>query len=258
MSPLRAEARPERSTIITRVGPPGKESMKFNWLSLVLVAALTLAGCGSGGSSASGKGAEPKSEDEKTLYALGLLLGANLSTFALSPAEMDFVNRGISDAATGAKPLVELQAYSQKVQELAHARSSKAAAAEKQKSEAFMANAAKEQGAQKTASGLIYQPIKVGTGANPTAADTVRVHYQGSLTDGTVFDSSIQRGQPVEFPLNAVIPCWSEGVQKMKVGEKAKLICPSSLAYGDQGRPPKIPGGATLVFEVELLGIVKK
>jgi FKBP-type peptidyl-prolyl cis-trans isomerase FkpA len=234
--------------------------MKFNVKSLVLVAALAVAGWSSGCApgAGAGKGAEPKTEEQKTLYALGLLLGGNLASFALTPEEMAFVNKGISDAATGAKPMVELQSYSQKVQDLAHARATKAAAAEKQKSEAYMTNAAKEQGAQKTASGLIYQQIKAGTGASPAATDTVRVHYQGSLTDGTVFDSSIQRGQPLEFPLNQVIPCWGEGVQKMKVGEKAKLICPSNLAYGDQGRPPKIPGGATLIFEVELLDIVKK
>jgi len=171
---------------------------------------------------------------------------------------MEFVRLGITDAAAGTTPKVELQAYSQKVQDLAKARATKAAAAEKQKSEVFLASAAKEKGAEKTASGLIYQPMRPGSGASPAATDTVRVNYQGSLTDGSVFDSSIKRGQPVEFPLNQVIPCWSEGVQKMKVGEKAKLICPSTLAYGDQGRPPKIPGGATLVFEVELLDIVKK
>jgi FKBP-type peptidyl-prolyl cis-trans isomerase FkpA len=234
--------------------------MKFTWFSLILVGALALSGCGPGGTTATGaaSGNEPKTEQEKTLYALGLLLGGNLTSFSLTPEEMKFVSKGIADAATGSKPMVDLQSYSQKVSDLAHARASAAVEAEKKKADAFMAAAAKEKGAEKTASGLIYQPIQVGTGAKPTPTDTVRVHYQGSLTDGTVFDSSIQRGQPVEFPVSQVIPCWSEGLQKMKVGEKAKLICPSTLAYGDQGRPPKIPGGATLVFEVELLDIVKK
>ncbi len=233
--------------------------MKFTVWSLVLVGALVLAGCASAGTSSGGaaSGAEPKTEDEKTLYAMGILLGGNLTPFGLTPAELQFVTRGIADAAGGAKPLVDVQAYSQKISELAHSRSSAAAEAEKKKSSTFLESAAKEQGAQKTASGLIYRTLKPGTGANPTPSDTVRVHYQGSLIDGTVFDSSIKRGQPVEFPLGQVIPCWTEGVQKMKVGEKAKLVCPSSIAYGDQGRPPQIPGGATLVFEVELLDIVK-
>jgi FKBP-type peptidyl-prolyl cis-trans isomerase FkpA len=101
---------------------------------------------------------------------------------------------------------------------------------------------------------MVYIPISVGTGANPTATDTVRVHYHGTLRDGTVFDSSVDRGESISFPLNGVIPCWTEGVQKMKVGGKAKLVCPSDTAYGDVGQGP-IPGGAALVFEVELLGI---
>jgi FKBP-type peptidyl-prolyl cis-trans isomerase FkpA len=106
----------------------------------------------------------------------------------------------------------------------------------------------------RTPSGLIIKTIRPGTGASPAATDTVRVHYRGTLVDGKEFDSSIKRGQPAEFPLNGVIPCWTEGVQRMKVGEKARLVCPASIAYGERGRPG-IPGGATLVFEVELLGI---
>ena len=103
----------------------------------------------------------------------------------------------------------------------------------------------------------MYSEITPGTGDQPKATDKVKVHYQGTLIDGTVFDSSVQRGQPVTFALNQVIPCWTEGVQRMKVGGKSKLVCPSSIAYGDHGRPPKIKPGATLVFEVELLGIEK-
>ena len=110
-----------------------------------------------------------------------------------------------------------------------------------------------------TPSGLVYQSIKEGTGASPAATDVVKVHYRGTFPDtGKEFDSSYKRGEPTEFPLNGVIPCWTEGLQKLKIGGKAKLVCPSTIAYGDQGRPPKIPGGATLVFEVELLEIVKK
>jgi FKBP-type peptidyl-prolyl cis-trans isomerase FkpA len=119
----------------------------------------------------------------------------------------------------------------------------------------YLEKAAKEKNAQKTNSGLIYQQIKAGTGAQPKASDIVKVHYTGTLIDGKEFDSSVKRGQPAEFPLGQVIPCWTEGVGKMKVGGKAKLVCPSDIAYGDQGRPPIIPGGATLVFEVELLDV---
>jgi FKBP-type peptidyl-prolyl cis-trans isomerase FkpA len=109
----------------------------------------------------------------------------------------------------------------------------------------------------KTASGLLITPLKEGTGANPKSSDTVKVHYRGVLADGKEFDSSYGRGQPATFPLNRVIPCWTEGVQLMKVGGKAKLVCPSKLAYGSQGVPGTIPPDATLVFEVELLEIVK-
>ena len=109
-----------------------------------------------------------------------------------------------------------------------------------------------------TPSGMVYKENAAGTGKSPAASDTVKVHYRGTLTNGTEFDSSYKRGEPAEFPLNGVIPCWTEGVAKMKVGGKAKLVCPSAIAYGDRGSPPKIPGGATLVFEVELIEIVKK
>lgn len=127
---------------------------------------------------------------------------------------------------------------------------------EKKAGEAYAAKAASEKGAEKSPSGLVYKEVKAGTGESPKATDTVTVHYTGKLIDGTVFDSSLQRA-PASFPLNNVIKCWTEGVQKMKVGGKATLICPSSIAYGDQGRPPRINGGATLVFDVELLAIKK-
>jgi FKBP-type peptidyl-prolyl cis-trans isomerase FkpA len=111
--------------------------------------------------------------------------------------------------------------------------------------------------AEKLPSGLTFQPVKDGTGASPTATNVVRVHYRGTLMDGKEFDSSYSRGQPAEFPLNRVIPCWTEGLQKMKVGAKAKLTCPPDIAYGASGRPPVIPASATLQFDVELLAIVR-
>jgi FKBP-type peptidyl-prolyl cis-trans isomerase FkpA len=100
----------------------------------------------------------------------------------------------------------------------------------------------------------VYRELTPGSGPSPKATDKVKVNYKGTLVNGTEFDSSYKRGQPAEFPLNGVIPCWTEGVQKMKVGGKSQLVCPSEIAYGDQGRP-SIPGGATLIFEIELLGI---
>jgi FKBP-type peptidyl-prolyl cis-trans isomerase FkpA len=125
----------------------------------------------------------------------------------------------------------------------------------KPESAAFLEKAAAEPGAIKTPSGLVYREITPGSGPSPRASDMVTVNYRGTLTDGTEFDSSYKRNQPAQFPLNQVIPCWTEGVQRMKVGGKSHLVCPSDIAYGDQGRPPTIPGGATLIFEIELLGI---
>ncbi|WP_326534572.1 FKBP-type peptidyl-prolyl cis-trans isomerase [Pseudorhodoferax sp.] len=115
--------------------------------------------------------------------------------------------------------------------------------------------AAKEPGAQTTASGLIYRSLQDGNGASPGASDKVKVHYRGTFLDGKEFDSSYKRNAPIEFPLNGVIPCWTEGVQKMKVGGKAKLTCPAAIAYGSRGAGGVIPPNATLQFEVELLGI---
>jgi FKBP-type peptidyl-prolyl cis-trans isomerase FkpA len=115
--------------------------------------------------------------------------------------------------------------------------------------------AAKEAGAVVTPSGLVYRALKEGTGASPKASDDVKVHYRGTFPDGREFDSSYKRGEPISFPLSGVIPCWTEGVQRMKVGGKAKLTCPSQIAYGSRGAGGVIPPNATLLFEVELLGI---
>jgi FKBP-type peptidyl-prolyl cis-trans isomerase FkpA len=120
---------------------------------------------------------------------------------------------------------------------------------------AALAAAAKEPGASVAASGLVYKSLKDGTGPSPKATDTVKVNYAGTLPNGTKFDASADHGGPATFPLNRVIPCWTEGVQKMKVGGKAKLTCPSAIAYGARGAGGVIPPNATLVFEVELLGI---
>ncbi len=129
--------------------------------------------------------------------------------------------------------------------------SSPAPAPDEAVSKAYLEKAAAEPGATRTPSGLIYRELRAGTGSMPIATDTVKVNYRGTLVDGKQFDAS----DNVKFPLDHVIPCWTEGVQKMKVGGKAQLVCPSSIGYGDQGQPPEIPGGATLIFEIELLGV---
>jgi FKBP-type peptidyl-prolyl cis-trans isomerase len=203
----------------------------------------------------------PKMDTDKTMYAVGLAVAKSLEVFSLTPAELDTVMKGIREGATGKAKTDLDQQTQQAVNDLARTRMEKTskAAAEKEKSAgpAFIAKAGQEKGAIKTASGAVVIPIKEGTGALPKETDKVKVHYTGTLTNGKVFDSSVQRGQPAEFPLNGVIKCWTEGLQKIKVGGKARLVCPSDTAYGDQGRPPVIPGNAVLTFEVELLDIVK-
>jgi FKBP-type peptidyl-prolyl cis-trans isomerase FkpA/FKBP-type peptidyl-prolyl cis-trans isomerase FklB len=207
---------------------------------------------------ASAAGPELKTEDQKTFYALGLAVSRSLGQFSLSDSELELVKAGITDGVQHKEqPGIDLNTYGPKIQALQQSRLGAVAAAEKKSGQAFLDKAAAEKGATKTASGLIISTIKPGTGPSPKATDKVKVHYTGTLTDGTVFDSSVQRNEPATFPLNSVIPCWTEGVQLMKVGGKSKLVCPSALAYGDRGAPPNIKPGATLVFEVELLEIVK-
>ncbi|HEV8640821.1 MAG TPA: FKBP-type peptidyl-prolyl cis-trans isomerase [Methylomirabilota bacterium] len=209
-------------------------------------------------STAFGAGVELKTDEQKTFYALGLAIGQNLASFTLSEAELELVKAGLSDTVLKKQRQVELEAWGPKIQELQRTRLSAAAAAEKKAGQAFLDKASAEKGATKTASGLIISTLKPGTGPAPKASDTVKLHYHGTLTDGTVFDSSVQRGEPATFPLNGVIPCFAEGMQLIKVGGKSRLVCPANLAYGDRGAPPRIKPGATLVFEVELLEIVAK
>ena len=203
-----------------------------------------------------GAAPEPQTEEQKIIYALGLALSQGVAAFNLTPAELELVQAGLADGVLKRPSKVDLQTYGPKVQQLHSQRSATMAATEKRAGQAFLDKAASEPGSTRTASGLIVTTLKAGTGATPKATDTVKVHYHGTLPDGTVFDSSVQRKEPATFPLNGVIPCWTEGVQLMKVGGKSRLVCPSTIAYGDRGAPPRIKPGATLVFEVELLEIV--
>jgi FKBP-type peptidyl-prolyl cis-trans isomerase FkpA len=200
--------------------------------------------------------AAPATDEEKALYSLGAAIGQQaVQPLRLSEAELKTLQKGLADTARGGKPAVEAGNFQEVLRKMAESRAAAGAAEENAKGKAFCDRAAAEEGAVRTASGLIYKTLTPGKGESPGPNSTVRVHYRGTLVDGTEFDSSIARGQPVEFPVGQVIPCWQEGVQRMKVGEKARLVCPAEIAYGNGGRPPAIPGGATLAFEVELLGI---
>lgn len=201
--------------------------------------------------------AKVETEEEKVLYALGLAIAQNsLEPFRgqFSDAEIAVVMQGFADAVKGGEPLVSLQEFGPKINPMLQERMQKVQAQAAAEGTAFREKAAQEEGAVQTASGLIFKELTAGTGAAPKATDRVKVHYHGSLIDGTVFDSSVERGEPVTFALNEVVKGWTEGLQMMKVGGKAKLTIPPELAYGPGGRAG-IPANATLIFEVELLGI---
>ena len=196
-------------------------------------------------------------DEDKAFYAVGLSLYRSLAQLDLSPAELAIVQRAFADAAAG-KPAVDMMEWLPKIQPIAQARATRVMEKEKAASVEFLVKAAAEPGAVKTESGLVYKELAHGSGPSPAATDTVKVNYRGTLINGTEFDSSYKRNSPAQFPLSGVIRCWTEGVQKMQVGGKARLVCPSDIAYGNSGHPPTIPGGATLVFEIELLEISGK
>jgi FKBP-type peptidyl-prolyl cis-trans isomerase len=203
--------------------------------------------------------ADPQTDEQKAFYVLGIGLSKQLMQLQpLKPEEIDFIVSGLQDALNNKPPKADPETYGPKVRDIAQARMKVAGEAEKKKGQEFLEKAAKEKGAKKTESGLVYQETTPGTGDTPKATDTVKVNYRGTLIDGTEFDSSYKRNQPATFPLSGVVKCWTEGLQLMKVGGKGKLVCPSEIAYGDRGAPPAIKPGATLVFEVELLSIETK
>jgi FKBP-type peptidyl-prolyl cis-trans isomerase FkpA len=211
---------------------------------------------GSAGDSLGVTAGAPETEDQKTLNALGQALAQNVVNAGLSAEDLAFVQRGLSDAVLGQDALVELSEYGPKIQALVEQKAAGVAEGELALAIAFVEDQASLDGAERTESGIVVQEMTAGTGARPTVEDTVQVHYHGTLRDGTVFDSSVDRGEPATFPLAGVIPCWTEGLQRISVGGKSRLVCPPDLAYGPQG-PPGIPGNAALVFEVELLDIVQ-
>ena len=219
-------------------------------VALVLVLAV---------SAATARAADPalSTEDQKTIYAMGYSFAKNLERYALRPEEIEIFVTALRDYAASKPAPIDVETYASKVQAFATNRAAEASKVEKTASAEFLAKEAAAPGATKTASGLVKRVVKEGSGPSPAATDTVKVHYHGTLRDGTVFDSSVERGEPAEFPLNRVIPCWTEAVQTMKVGEKAHITCPSEIAYGDRGFPPKIGGGAALAFDVELIEIAK-
>ncbi|MEH0688532.1 FKBP-type peptidyl-prolyl cis-trans isomerase [Vibrio cholerae] len=213
-----------------------------------------------------GKAVHFKTEDDKAAYAIGVSFANYLSTSLDKPNEIgislnkDLVLKGIEHVFAGNPELSEeetraaLEALDQRVAETMQKQAAEKAQAAKAAGDEFRAEFEQQDGVVKTESGLLYQVMTAAEGEQPKDTDTVQVHYKGTLIDGTQFDSSYDRGEPATFPLNRVIPGWTEGVQLMPVGSKFKFVIPPQLAYGEQDTP-SIPANSTLVFEVELLKI---
>jgi FKBP-type peptidyl-prolyl cis-trans isomerase len=205
-----------------------------------------------------------KTLEEQASYAIGLDIGKSILADGadLNP---DLVAKGLTDALKKSKPLLTddqikevMTAYSKQLQAKAAEKAKPLAEKNMKEGASFLAANKAKKGVTTTESGLQYEVIKEGTGASPKKTDVVRVHYHGTLIDGKVFDSSVQRKEPAEFPVGRVIAGWTEALQKMKVGDKWKIVIPSNLAYGEKGTPGgPIPPNAVLVFEVELLEIVE-
>lgn len=252
-STLQIESRARRDGVrpARRSAAPGARGRLA--LCLALAASSSLLG-----GAAFAQAGPPRTDDEKAFYAVGTSLAQSLQQLKpISPRELDLVIQGLRDVAEEKVLAVEKNEGAQLIRTMAQKRQEKAAEFEAAAAADFLAAEAAKAGATRTESGLVITHLKPGSGPSPTATDTVRVHYHGTLRDGSVFDSSIDRGQPSEFPLNRVIPCWTEGVALMKVGGKARLVCPAAIAYGNRGAG-RIPPGAALSFEVELLEIVEK
>jgi FKBP-type peptidyl-prolyl cis-trans isomerase FkpA/FKBP-type peptidyl-prolyl cis-trans isomerase FklB len=224
--------------------------MRLSILPVTLIACLALV---------SGAHAEQPaldSDEDKILYTMGLAMSRSLTLLQLDEGELALVKAGLSDGALGREPRVVPELFGPKIQPLLEERMAKLTDEEQKAGQAFRDKAAGEPGVVKTDSGLLYREIEPGDGSSPGPEDTVKVHYKGTLRDGTVFDTSLDgEASPVSFGLKGVIGCFSEGLQMMKTGGKSRLICPPEIAYGNKGAPPRVRPGATLVFEVQLLEI---
>lgn len=198
---------------------------------------------------------ELKDDNEKMFYYLGTALSQNLAPLHLSDGEFDLVVLGLRDALRGQAIEVDAATYGQLLKTLAQERMLAGAADEDLASEIYIEEMAAEEGATRTESGLVFLELEAGTGKAPSADSVVTAHYHGTLRDGSIFDSSVRRGQPFTSSLSNVIPCWREAIPMMKEGGKIKITCPASLAYGNRGSG-QVPGGAALTFEVELIEVV--
>ncbi len=205
-----------------------------------------------------------KSEKDKVSYIIGREIGNNLKSQTID-VDPEILARGIKDAISGAKPIMTeeemkevMTAFQKEVMAKRQELTKQLGEKNKKEGEAFLAENKTKEGVKTLPSGLQYKVIKAGTGKKPKAADTVTTQYRGTLTDGTEFDSSYSRGQPATFPVNGVIPGWTEALQLMEEGAKWQVFVPSNLAYGERGAGPRIGPNATLIFEIELISVQEK
>ena len=219
------------------------------------IATLGLIGAMSLSTSCQQQTATPKTDEDKTFYTMGSLMGTRLKSIDLTENEISMIVQGLKDSANGKESQVDLNKYRGEVQGIFRKRMQKNTDKFKVSGAKYLENFLAKEGGKKTESGIGYKILKDGSGKKPKSTDSVEVHYHGTLIDGKVFDSSVDRKKKVSFPLNRVIKCWTEGMQLIGVGGKIRLVCPSELAYGDNGAPPRIPGGSTLIFDVELFSI---
>ena len=249
-------------THTSRLWPAGAMALAASSLALLLQTSTATAAASNGaGTKTAGAAAgttTPTSDDDKALYALGVLISRNLESFTLSSAELKMVEQGLTDG-TNHHPALDAEAYQPQIQALQRTRLGAVDEKQKAAGQTYLDKAAALPGAQKTTTGLVYIAITPGTGATPDRTDRVSVTYEGKLIDGTVFDSTAKHGgKPVQMSVTGVIPCWTEALQLMKVGGKARVVCPSALAYGDRGAMPTIMPGATLDFTIDLLEVMAK
>jgi len=200
----------------------------------------------------------PKTLKDQASYVIGFNIGNSLKQDELD-VNAALIARGLIDALSGAKSALteeQMQKALEEFQKIVEQQTAERAGKAAQEGEAYLADNAKQEGVVVLPSGLQYKVLKKGNGPSPKATDTVRTHYHGTLINGKVFDSSVERGEPAEFPVNRVIPGWTEALQLMKVGDKWQLFIPSKLAYGKRGSPGGIAPDTALIFDVELLEIL--
>lgn len=237
--------------------------VRSSWLTCVLALAIGSAALTARAAPA-GSALQPEARSQSTagaqpqdFYALGVLLSHNLDLFDLSEREFKQVLSGVADGYHHRAHLTDQQAALAHLMTLQNERQVRVVQREQAAGAAFIAKVAALSNARKTASGLVYLPIAEGAGATPRLRDRIKVQYTGKLIDGTVFDSTTERGEGASFAMTGVIPCWKEALQLMKAGGRARVLCPPELAYGDRGSPPIIRPGATLDFQIELLDVIE-